>query len=104
MNDATTTLQPTNVKVRSRRTCGGVWTHGTLAGHRFEALVFPEHAESAAFELEQSRISKLWLQRTADRVTVASFDRGWDLTPATPEAAELVALLTAGLAEIVFVN
>ena len=31
----------------TRRAAGaGTWVCGTLSGHRFEALVFPEHAEN----------------------------------------------------------
>jgi hypothetical protein len=54
---------------------------GTIAGHRFQALVFPEHAECHEYELGESRISKLWLQRLADKQEVANFDRGWDRQP-----------------------
>jgi len=31
----------------TRRAAGaGTWVCGTIAGHRFDALVFPEHAEN----------------------------------------------------------
>jgi hypothetical protein len=78
------------------------WVNGTVAGFRFECLVFPEHAASSSFELGESRISKLWL---GDRLTgreVASFDRGWDVRPTSPEAAAAVDALAGGLAETVF--
>jgi hypothetical protein len=78
------------------------WLKGTVASFQFECLVFPEHAESSSFELGESRISKLWL---ADRLTgreVASFDRGWDVRPTSPEAAAAVDALAGGLAETVF--
>ena len=72
---------------------------GTLNGHRFNALVFPEHAENPAFEMGDSRISKLWVQRLADEVTVVNFDRDWDVQPTTDIANEIVGFLAAGLAE-----
>ncbi len=94
------TLQIT--KIKPRQSCGGSWVIGTITGHRFEALVFPEHAESEVFELGESRVSKLWIRRNADNVTVVNFDRGWDILPATPRAKTIVDLLAAGLAETVF--
>ena len=81
---------------------GGTWVSGSIAGHTFQVLVFPEHAESEAFELGTSRISKLWLRRQADRQVVANFDRGWDIEPATDTAREIVDFLAAGIAEHVF--
>lgn len=96
------TLRITQIKPRT--SCGGSWVIGTLAGHRFEALVFPEHAESEAFELGESRISKLWVGRIDDNITVVNFDRGWDIRPATPRARTIVDLLAGGLAEHIFGN
>jgi len=96
------TLQIT--KIKPRKSCGGSWVIGTIAGHRFEALVFPEHADSPDFELADSRISKLWVRRIDDNVTVVNFDRGWDILPATPRAKTIVDLLAAGLAEHIFGN
>ncbi|NLE46470.1 MAG: hypothetical protein GX620_17275 [Chloroflexi bacterium] len=72
---------------------------GTIAGHKFNALVFPEHAESPEYELGTSRISKLWIQRRADGATVVNFDRGWDVRPTTEVAAAITDFLSAGLAE-----
>ena len=72
---------------------------GTVQGHRFDGLVFPEHAECPDYELGDSRISKLWLQRLADKKCVANFDRGWDVRPTTKIAAAIVDFLAAGLAE-----
>jgi len=88
------------IRTTTHRAAGaGTWVIGTVAGHRFEALVFPEHAECPDFELGHSRISKLWLQRIADKTTVVNFDRGWDHHPANPTAAAIVDFLAAGLAE-----
>ncbi len=89
-------------KVQRRTSCGGSWVVGTIAGHRFNALVFPEHAESPDFELAGSRISKLWLKHLDTQTTAANFDRGWDIRPTTPMAATIVDLLAAGLAETIY--
>ena len=63
----------------------GTWICGRLNGCRFDSLVFPEHAECPNYELGDNRISKLWVQRRADKATVADFDRGWDVEPTTGE-------------------
>lgn len=84
----------------TRRAAGaGTWVCGRLNGHRFGALVFPEHAEVAEYELGESQVSKLFVQRLADRATVANFDRGWDVWPTTDEASAIVDFLAAGLAQ-----
>jgi len=89
----------------SRQASGlGTWVIGLIAGHRFDALVFPEHAESEEYELGDSRISKLWIRREADQRVVLNFDRGWDIRPTTNEAAAIADFLAAGLAEHVFGN
>jgi len=63
-----------------RRASGaGTWVSGTLSGHRFEALVFPEHANSPEWEVSDSRISKLWIRRLADNCQVFDWDRGADV-------------------------
>ena len=77
----------------------GTWVIGTTNGHRFDALVFPAHAECPDFELGDSRISKLWIKRLADGKVVCNFDRGWDVRPTTKTAAAIVDFLAAGLAE-----
>ena len=77
----------------------GIWVIGTIAWHKFEALVFAENAECEGYELEDSRISKLWLQRLADEECVVNFDRGWDIRPTTKTAQAIVGFLAAGLAE-----
>ncbi len=94
-------LQFTKIERRSLST-GGAWVTGTIADYRFEALVFPEHATSAGFELGESRISKLWIEQVSDRRMVACFDRGWDMLPAHPRVGQVVNLLSAGLTETIF--
>jgi hypothetical protein len=55
----------------TRRAAGaGTWVCGTLSGHRFEALMFPEHADNPNWEIGDSRISKLFIQQLADKQTV----------------------------------
>ena len=93
-------LNITTINKRNRG--GGAWVRGHLMGHRFDALVFEDHAEHPDYELGESRISKLWIQRESDRQTVFNFDRGWDVHPTTPEAAQVADFLAAGLAEHVF--
>ena len=106
MNDtigATDLLDTLRITKIGRRTSfGGAWVQGTIGEHRFDALVFPEHAECPDYELGDSRISKLGVQRISDRGTVANFDRGWDVRPTTPIAEQIVDLLAAGLAETVY--
>lgn len=80
----------------------GTWVTGTIADHKFNALVFPEHAESEAYELGMSRISKLWVQRLSEQKTVVNFDRGWDVQPADDLAKRITDFLAAGLADHVF--
>ena len=86
-------------KTTRRASGAGTWVIGTLNGHRFEALVFPEHAERPDFELGSSRISKLWIKRLSDGKVVCNFDRGWDVRPTTGDADLIVDFLAEGLAE-----
>jgi len=37
----------TITKTTRRNSGGGTWVRGTCNGYRFDALVFPEHAEQA---------------------------------------------------------
>lgn len=88
--------------VQPRWACGGVWVRGTIAGHRFEALVFPRPAMRAEWELHGGRIAKLWLQRLSDGHVVFKWDRGM-VTPArTSASGEVADFLAAGLADYVF--
>ncbi len=91
----------TKTTPRNRFGGGGTWVTGTMGGHKFEALVFPEHAEFDWCELDDSKISKL-LVRDGRGATVAHFERGWDVEPTNDEARAIVDLLAAGLAETVF--
>ena len=85
-----------------RESGGGAWVVGTLNGYKFNALVFPEHAEIPDYEIGQSKISKLWVQRMADKTTVYNWDRGADVAAANPMVAQIVDFLCAGLAEYAY--
>ena len=80
----------------------GTWVSGTTNGHRFEALVFPEHAENPEWELGDSRISKLWIQRLADQKQVFNWDRGADVPAADAAAGQIADFLACGLADHIF--
>lgn len=100
-DDLLETLKITKIE---RQSAGGTgtWVTGTIGGFKFEALVFPEHAEVASYELGKSRISKLFVRHLATRQIAANFDRGWDVQPTSERARVVVDLLAAGLAETVF--
>jgi hypothetical protein len=85
-----------------RAASGGTWMIGRIAGHRFEALVFPEHAENPDWEIGDSRISKLWLQRLSNKRVVFNWDRGSDVPAADQHTQQIVDFLTEGLAEHLF--
>jgi hypothetical protein len=89
-------------KTTRRLSAGGTWVSGTIAGYRFEALVFPEHAEVADYELGNSRISKLWIARLANKETTFNWDRGMDIPAASKKTQAVVDFLAAGLADLVY--
>ena len=94
-----------NITKVSRRASGaGTWVCGTIADHRFDALVFPEHAGNPEWEISYSRISKLWVARPwlHGHTTVFHWDRGADVPAADPAAAVIVDFLCAGLADHVY--
>ena len=87
----------------TRRAAGaGTWVSGTLMGHCFEALVFPEHAENPDYEIGDSRISKLWIRRSADKREVFNWDRGADIEAADDTTRQIVSFLAEGLADFVY--
>ena len=89
-------------KTTRRVSGGGTWVSGTLSGHRFDALVFPEHADNPEWEIGDSRISKLWIQRLADKCEVFNWDRGADVPAADDVTRAIVDFLAGGLAEHVY--
>ena len=64
--------------------------------------MFADHAEHESFELNQSKSSKLWIQRTADQETLFNFDRGLDVPAANTEVQVIVDFLCVGLADLIF--
>ena len=60
---------------------GRCWASGTVLGYRFNALVFPDHADQSSYELGRSRISKLEIMRPEGFRRLVNFDRGWDIRP-----------------------
>jgi hypothetical protein len=90
--------------IETRTNAGGAWVRGSLNGHRFEALVFREHAECPDYEIGDSKISKLWLQRLSDKETVFNWDRGLDIAAKTTEAQAIADFLCAGLADAIYAD
>jgi len=46
-------------KTTRRDSGGGTWVIGKLHGHRFDALVFPEHAERPDYELGENGLPRI---------------------------------------------
>lgn len=88
--------------VSRRGSVPGTWVSGRLHEHRFQALVFPRHAENDEYEIGDSRISKLWIQRLNDHATVFNWDRGQDIPAANPTAQAIVDFLCEGLADFAY--
>ena len=89
-------------KVTRRAAGSGTWVCGTLSGHRFDALIFPEHAECSDWEIGDSRISKLFIQRLADKRTTFNWDRGPDVIAADDTTLQIVDFLAGGLADHIY--
>ncbi len=90
------------LKTTRRASGGGTWVIGRIAGYSFDALVFPEYADNPEWELGDSRISKLWLSRIANKETSFNWDRGLDVPAASEKAQAVVDFLAAGLAEHIY--
>ena len=97
-------LDLTITKITNRNSAaGGSWVRGKINDeYRFEALVFAEHAEQESFALNQSKISKLWIQRLTDKKTMFNFDRGLDVPAVNTEVQVVVDFLCEGLSDLVF--
>jgi len=89
-------------RIEHRQLAGGAWVTGTIQGHRFEALVFPGHAENSSYEIGQSRISKLWVSRERDHETVFNWDRGLDVPANTEEVKGIVSFLCSWVADAAY--
>lgn len=93
-------LDTLKITKTEKRAVPGTWVDGTIGGHAFQALVFPEPAAVPEYEIPGSNMSKFWLADEQGNV-VASFDRGWEIEPATEMAKRITDLLAAGLAEFI---
>ena len=91
-------------KMQRRESAPGTWVCGRLSGHRFEALVFADHADNPEWELDDSRISKLWVQRLADKKVVFNWDRGMDIPAADATAQAIVDFLSVGIADLAYTD
>ena len=78
----------------SRRASGaGTWVSGTLHGHRFDALVFPEHAENPDYEIGDKKVPSVHVSasKSQDGKTHVS------LVNALPDREAKVTLKLSGL-------
>src|SRR5690242_8325397 len=89
-------------KTTRRASGGGTWVCGTMSVHRFDALVFAEHADDADWEIGDSRISKLWVQRLTDKQTVFNWDRGADIQANDELTQAIVDFLAGGHADHIY--
>ncbi len=105
MNDIIELLDSMKItKTHERDNVGGTWVDGTFDGYKFCALVYQGHAESESYELNGSRISKLYIRRTTDRKTVFNWDRGMDVAAIDDTAQAIVDFLCEGLADYIFMK
>lgn len=89
------TLEITSVK--DREYGNGTWVSGKVDGYKFQCLVFSDHAECEEYELNGTKISKLWIRRESDKATVFNFDRGIDVPAADGEVEQLIELIAEGV-------
>lgn len=100
----TNDLDLTITKISNRHpAAGGSWVQGKINDkYRFDALVFADHAEQESYELNRSKISKLWIARLPDRKMMFNFDRGLDVPAVNTEVQVVVDFLCEGLSDLVF--
>jgi hypothetical protein len=102
MNAAETTAGPAVRRTKAKG--GAMWAEGTIAGYAFEALVFPEHAGDPAFELDGSRIAKLYIREPGETIASAAYDRGWMKPPANDQVHRAARAVGENLARQLFGN
>ncbi len=95
-------LEINEIKRRCTGAGDGAWVRGTLNGHRFHALVWSAHADHAEWEIGESRITKLWVKRIADKAVVFSWDRGMDVPAQDATAQAIVGFLCEGVADLAY--
>lgn len=69
---------------------GTIWLADTKVGYDYWIKSFEEGSE---FGLAEGRISKMLIRKHGENKDLASYDRGWDLEPATDEVKAVCALL-----------
>lgn len=89
-------------KITRNFACTGRWVCGTICGHRFDALVFPDHADNRDWEIGDSRISKLWVERIADGRMTFNWDRGADVLAVDELTTAIIDFLAGGLADHIY--
>ena len=93
-------------RISRRLSVGGSWVIASVLDGQYKvsALVFPEHSSNPAWEISQSRISKLCVRRKSDGKTTYNWDRGADVEPAADDAVTkaIVDFICAGLADLVY--
>jgi len=92
-------------RISRRASGGGTWVSGSVGNdleYRFEALVFPEHADNPDWEIYDSRISKLWISRYSNKETSYNWDRGLDIPSPNKMVQAVVDFLCVGLASLIY--
>ncbi len=91
------------LKITRRASGAGTWVIGKINDeYRFDALVFPEHADNPEWEIGDSCISKLWIAKLSNKETTYNWDRGLDVPAASKRTQAVVDFLCAGLAEAIY--
>jgi hypothetical protein len=88
--------------VEERPDSSRVWVRGTLDGYSFNALLYVAGTTNPAWQIGDSRISKLAVLRIADNEPVFNWDRGLEFEPADERAQRVVDWLVRYLAGRVF--
>ena len=103
-NERTSVGEDMEITQVTRQGLGGLgsWVCGTVAGYRFTALAFADHAEVPEYEMGDSRISKLWIERLVDKTEVFNWDRGSDVPAADATVEAVVEFLCDGVAEFAY--
>ncbi len=88
-------------KTEPREGAAGTWIIGTVAWHRFEALVFTDNAENREWEIEDSQITKLCIRRMSNKKIVYNWDRGLDVPASDQMVQVIVDFLVEGLKGVI---
>jgi len=80
----------------------GALVNGTIHGHQFAAMVFGDHANHSEWEIDNSRIVQLWIERLVDHQVMYCWERGLITDAGDRIATAIVEFLCDGLADYVF--